>query len=87
MGLDIYWTGLVIMVPCVGLVAGRKFVLGPLMRTLETEKGQQIPLDYEARKFRKIFLQVYLLVMRSDWHQVSLRPFPFFLGVHMEAAI
>ncbi|KAK8029907.1 hypothetical protein PG993_011198 [Apiospora rasikravindrae] len=58
--LDIYWTSLLILVPCVTLVLGR---------CEEEEEDVDRRDAEEARKFRWLFLRVYLLVMGSEWLQ------------------
>ncbi|KAI0914948.1 hypothetical protein F4823DRAFT_630045 [Ustulina deusta] len=69
MGLDIYWTGLLVLVPIVALVAGHKTILSSLRGTPSTEKREPDPLDDEARDFQWTFLRVYLLVIGSEWLQ------------------
>lgn len=79
MALDIYWIGLLILVPTIAFAAGHNLLLKPFRgrrggsgRTNPHEKTR--PSDRredEARKFRRTFLQVYLLVMGSEWLQVS----------------
>jgi hypothetical protein len=73
MGLDIYWIGLLVLVPLVAVVAGHKTILSLFQKrsSTETEKQESTPLDDEARKFQKTFLRVYLLVVGSEWLQVS----------------
>jgi hypothetical protein len=73
MGLDTYWIGLIVLVPCVALVSGRNIVFRPFRKTL-AEKEPELQKETEARKFRRVFLQVYLIVMGSEWLQVSLYP-------------
>lgn len=83
LALDIYWTSLLILVPCVTLVLGRNIVLrtfglpssstaaGTAKEACEGEDrdvGQNE--ETEARNFRWLFLRVYLLVMGSEWLQV-----------------
>ncbi|KAK8062448.1 major facilitator superfamily domain-containing protein 5 [Apiospora hydei] len=81
--LDIYWTSLLILVPCVTLVLGRNIVLRTFGRfstntvVAATKKGgcEEEGEDVERRdteaagKFRWLFLRVYLLVMGSEWLQ------------------
>ncbi|KAK7959612.1 uncharacterized protein PG986_004466 [Apiospora aurea] len=81
--LDIYWTSLLILVPCVTLVLARNIVLRTFGRfstctvVATTKKGgcEEEGEDVErrdaeeARKFRWLFLRVYLLVMGSEWLQ------------------
>ncbi|KAI1308114.1 hypothetical protein F5Y03DRAFT_405319 [Xylaria venustula] len=72
MGLDIYWTGLLVLVPIVALVAGHKTILSSVQGTLSpssTEKRERDPLDDDARAFQRTFLRVYLLVIGSEWLQ------------------
>lgn len=77
MALDIYWIGLIVLVPTVAFAAGHNIILKPFRRTgrIRAESQERFPLnkkrDEEARKFRWTFLQVYLLVMGSEWLQVS----------------
>ena len=99
MGLDIYWTGLLVLAPAVAFSAGgHTAVVEPLKRlrwktwtTLGagSDASQEKPLpslsssdcdcraetgcSVEARRsqFRRTFFQVYLLVMGSEWLQVS----------------
>jgi hypothetical protein len=74
MGLDIYWIGLLILAPCTALVLGRNFVLRPFMSQHDEKQEPtmyNLELENEAKKFRRTFLQVYLLVMGSEWLQVS----------------
>ncbi|KAH9988004.1 MFS general substrate transporter [Xylariaceae sp. FL0662B] len=69
MALNIYWTGLIILMPLVAFVAGHKIILRPF-RSLKSEKtSPTCAHDDEARKFRRKFLRVYLLVMGSEWLQ------------------
>ncbi|KAK7964127.1 hypothetical protein PG988_011101 [Apiospora saccharicola] len=83
--LDIYWASLLILVPCVTLVLGRNIVLRTFGRlstsafdeTTNSKNGCKKEEDQEvnrqdveeARKFRWLFLRVYLLVMGSEWLQ------------------
>ncbi len=85
MALDIYWIGLLVLVPTVAFTAGRGVILRPFRRkrTPGTSEGREKPASSspsplapgrrheEIRKFRWTFLQVYLLVMGSEWLQVS----------------
>ncbi|KAI8623678.1 MFS general substrate transporter [Xylariaceae sp. FL1651] len=68
MGLDIYWIGLLVLVPLVAIFAGRETILATI-RGRPTEKPALKPLDGDAKKFRRTFFQVYLLVMGSEWLQ------------------
>ncbi|KAI1090950.1 MFS general substrate transporter [Rostrohypoxylon terebratum] len=69
MALNIYWTSLFILVLIVVLLMGRNFILR-LFRTKNLEKDVVLQdVDAEARKFRIIFLRVYLVVMGSEWLQ------------------
>lgn len=69
MAPSIYWIGLLVLVPLVALVSGHEVILRPF----QAEKTEKVVTarDEEAREFRKIFLRVYLLVMGSEWLQVS----------------
>lgn len=71
MALNIYWTSLFILMPIVVLFIGRHVILR-LFRTKNLEKNV-VPqdVDVEAQKFRRTFLRVYLVVMGSEWLQVS----------------
>lgn len=82
MGLDIYWIGLLVLVPIVAIVAGHETILSSsLLRgiaaitttatTTSEKRGETDPIDDEARAFRRTFLRVYLLVIGSEWLQVS----------------
>lgn len=82
MGLDIYWTTLLLLVPTVTLLTGRNLLARPFRRFAAAWKdggkhGEHTSYeddlddkDAEAHRFRRIFLQVYLLVMGSEWLQV-----------------
>lgn len=80
MGLDIYWIGLLVLVPVVALVAGHETILSLAARGTSAEKKKEArevnPLDDEAAKFHRTFLQVYLLVIGSEWLQVCYVPGP-----------
>ncbi|KAI1767820.1 MFS general substrate transporter [Hypoxylon sp. FL1150] len=67
MVLDIYWIGLLVLVPLVALVAGHKVIL----RSFRDAKGDEVVTswDADAAAFRKTFLRVYLVVMGSEWLQ------------------
>ncbi|KAK5634522.1 hypothetical protein RRF57_010235 [Xylaria bambusicola] len=70
MGLDIYWIGLLVLVPVVAAaVAGHETILSSLRGTAAPEKREADPLEDEAREFRRTFLRVYLLVIGSEWLQ------------------
>ncbi|KAI1420518.1 hypothetical protein F5Y12DRAFT_788209 [Xylaria sp. FL1777] len=75
MGLDIYWIGLLVLIPIVAIVAGHKTILSSLRRRTSAEKLEPDPhphphpLDDDARKFQLTFLRVYLLVIGSEWLQ------------------
>lgn len=75
MGLDIYWTTLLVLLPTVVLLTGKNLLLRPFRRFTRWEKvdtsedTDAISKDEEASKFRRLFLQVYLLVMGSEWLQ------------------
>ncbi|KAH8886939.1 MFS general substrate transporter [Thozetella sp. PMI_491] len=78
MALDIYWIALLLLLPAVVLVSGRGLILRPFKRFRRDKKddtnvhmqatGRQ-KKDEEGRKFRRMFLEVYLLVMGSEWLQ------------------
>ncbi|KAI0489974.1 MFS general substrate transporter [Xylaria cf. heliscus] len=68
MGLNIYWIGLLVLAPLVAIVAGHKTILSWL-RITPVEKREPNPLVDEARDFRRTFLQVYLLIIGSEWLQ------------------
>lgn len=85
MGLDIYWIGLLVLVPVVVIIAGHETIMSLVARGTSTEKKKQQqqkeereidPLDDEAAKFQRTFLRVYLLVIGSEWLQVGLYPGP-----------
>lgn len=75
MSLDIYWTALLVLLPTVVLLTGKNLLLRPFQRFTRwekvntTEDAETINKDEEASKFRRLFLQVYLLVMGSEWLQ------------------
>ncbi|KAK7740415.1 hypothetical protein SLS62_011132 [Diatrype stigma] len=77
MALDIYWIGLLILVPTIAFAAGHNFWLRPFRRSAygfaRRDPEEKTPSSDrrgdEARKFRRTFLQVYLLVMGSEWLQ------------------
>lgn len=80
MALDIYWIGLLILVPTVAFAAGHNVILKPLRARgwMNAGESREKSLSHnrrndETRKFRRTFLQVYLLVMGSEWLQVSER--------------
>ncbi|KAI0533585.1 hypothetical protein GGR58DRAFT_516796 [Xylaria digitata] len=68
MGLDIYWIGLLVLVPVVAIVAGHTVVLSAFRRA-PAEKREPDPLDDDARELQWTFLRVYLLVIGSEWLQ------------------
>ncbi|KAF2967858.1 hypothetical protein GQX73_g5694 [Xylaria multiplex] len=68
MGLDIYWVGLLVLVPVVAIVAGHTVILSAF-RKVPTEKQEPDPLDDGARELQWTFLRVYLLVIGSEWLQ------------------
>ncbi|KAK9421835.1 hypothetical protein SUNI508_05436 [Seiridium unicorne] len=68
MAIDIYWIGLLFLTPCVALVLGRGLLLQPF-RGKRLEVSVITQHDAEAGRFRRSFLQVYLLVMGSEWLQ------------------
>ncbi|KAI1133134.1 hypothetical protein F5Y10DRAFT_260435 [Nemania abortiva] len=67
MDLDIYWSGLLVLVPVVAIVAGQESVLSLVRGT--SEKRELDPLDDGAKKLQWTFLRVYLLVVGSEWLQ------------------
>ncbi|KAI1102719.1 MFS general substrate transporter [Jackrogersella minutella] len=67
MALNIYWAGLLILLPLVALFSGHKAIFRPF-RTAKLEKEPN-PHDAEVKAFRMTFLRVYLLVMGSEWLQ------------------
>lgn len=81
MALDIYWTTLILLLPTVVLLSGRGLILRPFRRRHKAnehddnriELHERILKDEEAKKFRRMFLEVYLLVMGSEWLQVRER--------------
>ena len=85
MALDIYWIALILLLPTVVLVSGRDFIIQRFHR-LRKEKDanpteceprdSDLNKPAEARVFRRMFLEVYLLVMGSEWLQVCYH-FPF----------
>jgi hypothetical protein len=70
MGLDMYWIGLLVLVPLVAIVAGHK-TIQVLLNGKSIKKPALSHLDDDARNFQKTFLWVYLLVVGSEWLQVS----------------
>jgi MFS transporter, MFS domain-containing protein family, molybdate-anion transporter len=68
MDLGIYWISLFVLLPTVAVVSGHHIILRPFRKGV-IEKSPTIERDEEARRFRRTFLQVYLLVMASDWLQ------------------
>ncbi|KAI2472697.1 MFS general substrate transporter [Annulohypoxylon bovei var. microspora] len=66
MALNIYWIGLFILIPVVVLLVGYKVILRLFWTTKFKEENAQY---VEARKFRRTFLRVYLVVMGSEWLQ------------------
>ncbi|KAI1488620.1 MFS general substrate transporter [Biscogniauxia mediterranea] len=71
MGVDIYWTTVFALVPLVAIVAGHRAIPRLLFRKSQQE-GKLVGHpddDGAAWKFRRTFLQVYLLVMGSEWLQ------------------
>ncbi|KAI0106528.1 MFS general substrate transporter [Nemania sp. FL0031] len=68
MALDIYWVGLLVLVPIVAIVAGYKTILS-LVQGTSTEKRELDPLDDEAGRLQRTFLRVYLVVVGSEWLQ------------------
>lgn len=69
MALDLYWTGLLVLVPLVTLVAGHQIILRPFQDARREKAATSRDIDADA--FRKTFLRVYLVVMGSEWLQVS----------------
>ncbi|KAI1817454.1 MFS general substrate transporter [Poronia punctata] len=81
MGIDIYWTGLLVLIPIVAVVAG-KDKISTLLRRRRSSRATVTPgdekqhvdpdpdlIDDDARQFQKVFLRVYLLVVGSEWLQ------------------
>ena len=97
MGLDIYWTGLLVLAPAVAFSAGgHTAIIKPLKRFREKTRTRQgvgneeakgktvqssssndfgeetgCSIERRRKQFRRTFFQVYLLVMGSEWLQVS----------------
>jgi len=81
MTLDIYWISLLFLAPTCTLLASGSLLLRPFRSLLTRKahlKSQPLPdleaclsiaRSTEARRFRRIFLQVYLLVMSAEWPQ------------------
>lgn len=83
MQLDVYWITLLVLLPAVVLLLGRKVIIRPFVRIQtrwrkvnteeepdpfsETEPEEPRSHDDERRRFRRAFLSVYLLVMSSEW--------------------
>lgn len=78
MQLDIYWVALLVLVPTVLLLTGHARIKHILLRLRSGSWPQayQTDKDAEASRFQRIFLQVYLLVMGSEWLQVKSHPRP-----------
>lgn len=81
MEIDIYWTSLLLLLAPVVLFTGRWLL--PQTTWARGRKGETAghdgtsekpPNDEEARRFRRKFLQVYLLVMGSEWLQARSHP-------------
>lgn len=77
MTVGIYWAGLLVLLLGAGVLIGKDVIAGLLRRVLgRSREGSQQPQNYcpekneEAKKFRRTFLQVYLLVMSGEWLQV-----------------
>ncbi|KAJ8127752.1 hypothetical protein O1611_g5884 [Lasiodiplodia mahajangana] len=68
MGLDMYWIGLLVLVPIVVIVVGYKTIL-LLVQGTPAEKRELDPLNEDARKLQWTFLRVYLMVVGSEWLQ------------------
>ncbi len=81
MALDVYWIALLALAPTSILLAGRGYFVRPLRRLVggkrdqdgDVERCEESGKDRNdmARRFRITFLRVYLLVMGSEWLQVS----------------
>ncbi|KAI0160889.1 MFS general substrate transporter [Hypoxylon sp. FL1284] len=67
MALDLYSTGLLVLVPLATLVVGQRVFLRPFCGARQ-EKVTTLQ-DIDADAFRKTFLRVYLVVMGSEWLQ------------------
>ncbi len=74
MALDVYWIALIALAPTSVLLAGRSYLVRPFQRLTrgnEGDKQDRDDGDDSAHQFRRTFLQVYLLVMGSEWLQVK----------------
>ncbi|RYP30980.1 hypothetical protein DL767_005987 [Monosporascus sp. MG133] len=69
MGLDIYWIGLLVLVPMVAFAAGFDVILRAFRRRRRPDEEKCCDRDGEAWEFCTTFLPVYLLVMASEWLQ------------------
>lgn len=82
MALDIYWIGLLLLLPAVGILLGKGVFLRlyrHLARRRQRDGNDEAQpcrdvedekMHAEAKAFRRTFLQVYLVVMGADWLQV-----------------
>ncbi|RYP62040.1 hypothetical protein DL770_009652 [Monosporascus sp. CRB-9-2] len=69
MGLDIYWIGLLVLVPTVVFAAGHNAILRTFRRRRGLDAETCCERDGEVWEFCTTFLRVYLLVMGSEWVQ------------------
>lgn len=90
MNIDVFWVALLLLVPIAVFLSGHELIVRPFGRTeplkdtgdsddehdneAEDASSGLLSRDLCPRWFRRIFLQVYLLVMASEWLQVW-RPF------------
>lgn len=89
--LDIYWIGLLALAPTIAVAAGHDIALRPLKKRWRRRRNADLELgnekepsprdrrDKEAAQFRRTFLQVYLMVMGSEWMQVSKAYLPTYI--------
>ncbi|KAI1376975.1 MFS general substrate transporter [Hypoxylon crocopeplum] len=65
--INIYWTGLFVLVPLVALVISYQAII----RLLQPRNSEKVTNthDTDAKEFRDTFLRVYLVVMGSEWIQ------------------
>jgi hypothetical protein len=77
MAIDIYWAGLLVLLPSAALLIGKDAIVRVFRHFLGRDSNGRVnPTGYspekneEAKKFRRTFLQVYLLVMSGEWLQV-----------------
>lgn len=77
MQIDMYWASLAVLGSTVLVAAGHGVVLGtvrgwrsgnvPVVAAVGAEENA---VDGDAKRFRSVFLRVYLTVMASEWLQV-----------------